>query len=76
MKLKDMKAGETGKVTGYTTADRNYRQKLLQMGLVRGTEFMLVRMAPLGDPAEISINGSSLTLRKAEADVLEVEKIG
>jgi ferrous iron transport protein A len=75
MKLKDMKAGESGKVTGYTTEDRNYRRKLLQMGLVRGAEFRLVRIAPLGDPAEISINGSGLTLRKAEADALEVEKI-
>jgi ferrous iron transport protein A len=45
------------------------------MGLIKGTKFTLVRMAPLGDPAEISINGSSLTLRKAEADALEVEKI-
>ncbi len=75
MKLKDMKAGETGKVTGYTTSDRNYRQKLLRMGLVKGAEFTLTRMAPLGDPAEISICGSSLTLRKAEADALDVEKI-
>lgn len=75
MKLKEMKPGETGKVTGYSTTDRNYRQKLLQMGLVKGAEFTLIRMAPLGDPAEISICGSSLTLRKAEADVLDVEKI-
>ena len=75
MKIREMKAGERGKVTGYATSDRNYRQKLLQMGLIRGTEFELVRIAPLGDPAEISINGSSLTLRKTEADALDVEKI-
>jgi ferrous iron transport protein A len=74
MKLKEMKAGETGRVIGYATSDRNYRQKLLRMGLVKGAEFTLIRMAPLGDPAEISISGSSLTLRKAEADVLDVEK--
>lgn len=75
MKLKEMKPGETGRVSGYSTSDRQYRQKLLQMGLVKGAEFTLVRMAPLGDPAEISINGSGLTLRKAEADALDVEKI-
>jgi ferrous iron transport protein A len=75
MKLKEMKAGDVGQVSGYSTMDRSYRQKLLQMGLIKGTKFTLVRMAPLGDPAEISINGSSLTLRKAEADALEVEKI-
>lgn len=74
MKLKDMKPGESGKVASYDTSDRNYRQKLLQMGLVRGVEFTLVRMAPLGDPVEISIRGSSITLRKVEADALEVER--
>jgi ferrous iron transport protein A len=75
MKLKEMKPGQSGKVTGYETSDRNYRQKLLQMGLVRGAEFQVVRMAPLGDPVEISIRGSGLTLRKAEADALEVERM-
>lgn len=75
MKLKEMKAGESGRISGYATTDRNYRQKLLQMGLVRGTEFTLVRIAPLGDPAEISIRGAGITLRKAEADALEVERI-
>lgn len=74
MKLKELKVGESGRVTGYDTTDRMYRQKLLQMGLVRGTEFTLVRMAPLGDPAEILLHGYNLTLRKAEADSLEIEK--
>ncbi|MFA5687771.1 MAG: FeoA family protein [Kiritimatiellales bacterium] len=75
MKLKEMKAGETGKISGYSTSDKLYRQKLIQMGLVKGVEFKLIRIAPLGDPAEISIHGCSVTLRKAEADALEVEKI-
>jgi ferrous iron transport protein A len=75
MKVKDMKSGESGRVVGYDTTDRDYRRKLLQMGLVRGAEFKLIRIAPLGDPAEISINGAGLTLRKAEADALEVEKV-
>ncbi|MBM4153005.1 MAG: ferrous iron transport protein A [Kiritimatiellaceae bacterium] len=75
MKIREMKNGERGRVSGYDTDDRNYRQKLLRMGLIRGAEFTLVRLAPLGDPAEILISGSSLTLRKAEADALIVEKI-
>lgn len=75
MKLKEMKIGQCGRVLGYSATDRSYRQKLLQMGLVRGSEFTLVRMAPLGDPAEISINGAGLTLRKAEADALDVEVV-
>ena len=75
MKLKDLKVGESARVTGYDTADRMYRQKLLQMGLVRRAKFKLVRMAPLGDPAEIQLSGFNLTLRKAEAEALEIEKI-
>ncbi len=75
MKLKDLKVGESARVTGYDTADRMYRQKLLQMGLVRRAEFKLVRMAPLGDPAEIQLSGFNLTLRKAEAEALEIEKV-
>jgi ferrous iron transport protein A len=75
MKLKAMNPGERGRICGYGATDRPYRQKLLQMGLIRGAEFTLVRMAPLGDPIEISVRGSSVTLRKAEADALEVEKV-
>ncbi len=75
MKLKELKVGESGRVKGYDTTDRMYRQKLLQMGLIRGAEFKLVRMAPLGDPAEIQLRGFNLTLRKAEADSLNIEKV-
>jgi ferrous iron transport protein A len=42
------------------------------MGLVKGAEFKVVRKAPLGDPIEIELRGYRLTLRGAEADVLEV----
>ena len=75
MKIKDMKVGATARVTGYDTDDRMYRQKLLQMGLVKRAELTLVRIAPMGDPAEIRLNGFSLTLRKAEADALHVELV-
>lgn len=75
MKLKDMQINKNGKVLGYTTKDRNYRQKLLRMGLIKGAEFQITRKAPLGDPIEIKINNFNLTLRKNEADALDVEEI-
>ena len=75
MKLKEVEPGMTCKVTGYTCPDRSYRQKLLQMGLIKGTELTVVRKAPLGDPIEIKLAGFNLTLRKAEADALDVELI-
>ncbi|QHI68302.1 FeoA family protein [Tichowtungia aerotolerans] len=75
MKIREMKTGTIGRVAGYSTDDRRYRQKLIQMGLVRGVEFKLERVAPLGDPVELRLQGGSLTLRKAEADALNVEEV-
>jgi len=75
MKLKDIEVGSNVKVIGYTTKDRHYREKLLRMGLIRGTEFTITRKAPLGDPIEIKLQGFNLTLRKKEADALEVEVV-
>lgn len=73
MKMKDFALGSRLRVCGYETDDRNYRQKLLRMGLIRGAEFTLTRRAPMGDPLEINLNGSHLSLRKDEADALQVE---
>ena len=74
MKLKELKTEENGVVTGFSTADSAYRQKLLRMGLTRNTEFTVVRKAPLGGPIEIEVRGSRVVLRSDEADVLEVDK--
>lgn len=48
------------------------RQRILDMGLTRGAEVKVRRMAPLGDPLEISVRGYVLSLRKAEAACIEV----
>ena len=45
------------------------------MGLTPGAELTVKRIAPMGDPVEISVRGCSLSLRKAEADALLVEKL-
>lgn len=74
MKISGMKSGEIGTVVGYEPGSRAYRQKLLRMGLVRGCQFTLLRMAPLGDPVELELNSHKLTIRKSEADALIVEK--
>jgi ferrous iron transport protein A len=75
MKIKEMRVGETGKITRFSGKDKMYRNKLLQMGLTKGTEFKVLRKAPMGDPLEIETRGFKLTLRKAEADMLEVETV-
>lgn len=73
--LKDLSIGEKGRVTGFSKQGRAYRKRLLAMGLTPGTEFSVVRFAPLGDPVEITLRGFSLTLRKNEADILSIEKL-
>ena len=45
----------------------NIRQRLLEMGLTRGTRILVIRYAPLGDPIEIAVRGYRLSLRKEEA---------
>jgi ferrous iron transport protein A len=74
-KLKELQAGASGEITGYAQASAAYRDKLLSMGLTKGTAFTVVRVAPLGDPVEIRVRGFSLSLRKDEADALLVRRI-
>lgn len=71
--LADFLVGEWGMVTGFTGDAGRCRQKLLAMGLIRGTRFEVVRVAPMGDPMEIRVKGFSLSLRKAEAETLQAE---
>lgn len=51
-----------------------YRERLLAMGLTKGAEFTVKRVAPMGDPVEIYVRGFSLSLRKNEVAAVLVEK--
>lgn len=73
--LGSFSAGERGRITGLRRGDRSYREKLLSMGLTPGTAFAVVRLAPLGDPVEITVRGYSVSLRKSEAELLRVERM-
>jgi len=75
-KLKDMKIGEKALITGYEAGTRDYKRKLLTMGLTKGSELTLLKVAPLGDPVELEVRGYNLSLRKAEADILLLSKTG
>ena len=72
--LQDMTVGETGTVSGYVKGSTAYRDKLLAMGLTRGTAITVERIAPLGDPVEIRVRGFALSLRREEASTLLVER--
>jgi ferrous iron transport protein A len=75
VKLRDLATGEHAIVTGYDAGDAAYRGRLLAMGLTKGIVVKLVRVAPLGDPVKVEVRGYSLSLRKAEADALQVEAV-
>ena len=73
--LKNLAVGDSGRIIGFDQSGGVYRKKLLAMGLTPGTPFTVIRFAPMGDPVEIKIRGFALSLRKAEASVLLIEKI-
>lgn len=75
MQVLDLKMGDTAKITCYQAGSTYYRQRLLAMGLTPGTLFQVLRIAPLGDPISILVRGITLSLRKAEANILGIETV-
>jgi ferrous iron transport protein A len=73
MKIKDLSLGDEAVISGYEKGMRDYKRKLLTMGLTKGSTVKLVKVAPLGDPVELEIRGYNLSLRKAEADIMILE---
>jgi Fe2+ transport system protein FeoA len=71
--LKDLRPGERGAVVAWVSDEPPAR--LLEMGVLEGTEVEVVRLAPLGDPIEIRVRGYHLSLRKHEAEQIEVEPV-
>ena len=71
-KLSEMAPGDRGRVAK-VEGDAEAARRLMQMGLMRGTTVEVVRQAPLGDPLEVRVRGFMLTLRRAEAEHIEVE---
>ncbi|WP_179394468.1 FeoA family protein [Lacticaseibacillus absianus] len=63
-------------IVGKIQGDGQLRQRLLDMGLTRGTMVQLVKVAPLGDPLEVAVRGYKLSLRKADAEAVQVERVG
>ncbi|MBQ9239947.1 MAG: ferrous iron transport protein A [Duodenibacillus sp.] len=72
MLLKDLQPGAKGKIVSYAKAAPEYRRRLLMLGATPGAQFEVVRVAPLGDPVEIRVRGSFISVRKDEAAIMEV----
>ncbi len=67
MRLSELKVGEKAEVEAVKAVGA-VRRRIMDMGLIKGTEFQVIRVAPLGDPVEIAFKGLYLALRKNEAD--------
>ncbi len=70
--LKDVKVGETVKVSKID-GEGSLRRHLMDMGITKGCQIYVRKVAPLGDPVEITIRGYEHSLRKSEAEKVEVE---
>ena len=72
MTLKMAKIGQTVKVIKLN-GEGAVKRRIMDMGITKGVEIYIRKVAPLGDPVEVTVRGYELSLRKADADMIEVE---
>lgn len=72
--LKDAKVGETVKVVKLH-GQGAIKRRIMDMGITKGVQIYVRKFAPLGDPMELQVRGYELSLRKADADMIEIEQI-
>lgn len=70
--LKDAKVGETLKVIKLT-GEGAVKRRIMDMGITKGIEIYIRKVAPLGDPVEITVRGYELSIRKTDAEMIQVE---
>lgn len=70
--LKTAKVGETVKVVKLH-GEGAVKRRIMDMGLTKGAEVHIRKVAPLGDPMEVTVRGYELSLRKADAEMIEIE---
>lgn len=70
--LKDLKVGESAKVSRLH-GEGAVKRRIMDMGITKGTEVFVRKVAPLGDPMELNVRGYELSIRKADAEQIEVE---
>ena len=70
--LKELACGQTVKVTKLN-GEGPVKRRIMDMGITKGVEIYVRKVAPLGDPIEVTVRGYELSLRKADAEMIEVE---
>ena len=72
MTLKDVKTGDTAKVVK-VCGEGAVKRRIMDMGITKGVEIFVRKVAPLVDPVEVTVRGYELSVRKADAEMIEVE---
>ena len=75
MKLSDLKKGEKGIVISIDVKDYALKRRMLDMGITKGVEVKIKKIAPFGDPIGIELRGYELCLRKSDLSSIEVTKL-
>ena len=70
--LKDIRVGDTVHVTKLN-GNGPVRRHIMDMGITKGVQVYVRKVAPLGDPVEVTVRGYELSIRKADAEIIEVE---
>ena len=70
--LKDVKCGQTVNVVKLH-GEGAVKRRIMDMGITKGTDVYVRKVAPLGDPVEVTVRGYDLSLRKADAEMIEVK---
>ncbi len=71
--LSDLKIGQRARVLGLHLDKPEVRRHLLDMGITKGTEILIKKIAPMGDPVDIELRGYELCIRKEEMKNIDVE---
>ena len=75
MTFPQVEVGKKYKLIDYSKLDKTSRKKCLALGLLKGTLFKIIRVAPLGDPVQINVRGYEITMRKEDFENLEIVEV-
>lgn len=73
--LSDLKKGQTAKVVAIHNQNAALRRRLLDMGITKGVEIKVKKLAPMGDPVDIELRGYELCIRKSDMQNIDVEVV-
>ena len=71
--LRELSVGESGKIARIGGSNAALKLRFMDMGITKGTDVKVIKIAPLGDPIQLEIRGYNLSVRKDDAQYIEIE---